>query len=238
MLRKVTLYGDLGAKFGKHWMLDVKTPGEAVRAIEANIPGFYDYLSEVGRCFHIIKGTKYDSEELDLGGISSPIGNSELKIIPVVYGAKSGFMKFVVGALMVVAVIYTAGLAAGAGGMGFGTTMSAGMTSLTGGGLLSAEGIAIMDIDAASSLQVGLAKIGMGIAISGIAQMLAPKPSPPSSSSPVDNGSSYNFNGSVNTTAQGVPVPVCYGRLIVGSAVISAGIKSEDIGFVEEEAPA
>ena len=43
-----------------------------------------------------------------------------------------------------------------------------------------------------------------------------------------DNGASYNFNGPVNTTAQGNPVPVIYGEMIVGSATISAGIYSED----------
>ena len=38
------------------------------------------------------------------------------------------------------------------------------------------------------------------------------------------NTPSYLFNGAVNTTAQGHPVPIGYGRLIVGSAVISASI--------------
>lgn len=37
----------------------------------------------------------------------------------------------------------------------------------------------------------------------------------------------YAFNGAVNTTAQGNPVPVLYGRLRVGSQVISAGISAE-----------
>jgi predicted phage tail protein len=36
-------------------------------------------------------------------------------------------------------------------------------------------------------------------------------------------------NGSVNTSAQGYPVPVGYGRMIVGSAVISAGIVAEEL---------
>ena len=40
---------------------------------------------------------------------------------------------------------------------------------------------------------------------------------------------SYTFSGPVNTTAQGQPVPVGYGRLIVGGAVISAGITTEEI---------
>ena len=38
----------------------------------------------------------------------------------------------------------------------------------------------------------------------------------------------YHFNGVVNTTAQGNPVPLGYGRMIVGSAVVSAGIYAMD----------
>ncbi|WP_260627457.1 tail assembly protein [Pseudomonas protegens] len=43
-----------------------------------------------------------------------------------------------------------------------------------------------------------------------------------------NNRPSYSFNGAVNTSVQGNPVPLLYGRMIVGSAVISAGIYSED----------
>lgn len=38
-MKKVRLFGDL-KKFREDWELEVQTPGEALRAIEANIPGF------------------------------------------------------------------------------------------------------------------------------------------------------------------------------------------------------
>ena len=38
------------------------------------------------------------------------------------------------------------------------------------------------------------------------------------------------FNGPVNTVSQGNPVPVGYGRLKIGSAVISSGLE-RDQGF-------
>jgi len=41
------------------------------------------------------------------------------------------------------------------------------------------------------------------------------------------NLATYAFNGPVNTTAQGNPVPVLYGQLRVGSQVVSAGISTE-----------
>jgi predicted phage tail protein len=44
-----------------------------------------------------------------------------------------------------------------------------------------------------------------------------------------ENKPSFLFDGPVNTIAQGHPVPVGYGEMYVGSAVISAGIVTEEI---------
>lgn len=70
--------------------------------------------------------------------------------------------------------------------------------------------------------------IGTSLLLGGISQMLSPQPKAPKPSEAVQNQPSYTFNGAVNTTAQGQCVPVGYGRLIVGSAVISAGITADD----------
>lgn len=69
--------------------------------------------------------------------------------------------------------------------------------------------------------------VGLSLALGGVAQMLAP--TPPSSGPQDEQEPSYVFDGAVNTTSQGYPVPVGYGRMMVGSAVISAGISVEDI---------
>jgi predicted phage tail protein len=73
-----------------------------------------------------------------------------------------------------------------------------------------------------------LMNAGIAMAIGGVVQMLTPLPKSPDQDRP-DNKPSYIFNGSVNTTAQGYPVPVGYGRMIVGSAVISAGITTDEV---------
>lgn len=72
---------------------------------------------------------------------------------------------------------------------------------------------------------------GAAMAIGGVVQMLTPIPSTniSDSNNAPDNKPSYTFNGSVNTSAQGYPVPVGYGRMVVGSAVISAGIVAEEL---------
>jgi len=70
-----------------------------------------------------------------------------------------------------------------------------------------------------------LLNTGSALAISGISQMIAPQPKNDlGPREAAENTPNYTFNGPVNTTAQGHPVPVGYGRLIVGGAVISAGI--------------
>lgn len=77
-----------------------------------------------------------------------------------------------------------------------------------------------------SAASIGM--LGASLALGGVVQMLSPQQRGLSAKDGPDNGASYNFNGPVNTTAQGNPVPLLYGRMVVGSAVISAGIYAED----------
>ena len=72
-----------------------------------------------------------------------------------------------------------------------------------------------------------MVQIGASLILGGVVQMLTPVPRGTKNKS-VSNEPSYSFNGAVNTQAQGNPVPLLYGRMIVGSAVISAGINAED----------
>ena len=77
-------------------------------------------------------------------------------------------------------------------------------------------------------LAAGVKNIGFSLLFGGIAELLF---KPPSSvnQEPIDSRPSELFQGAVNTVAQGGPVPVGYGRLIVGSTTISAGINSRDL---------
>lgn len=52
-----------------------------------------------------------------------------------------------------------------------------------------------------------------------------------------DAGTSYYFNGAQNTTSQGVPVPLIFGRCKVGSAVISSSINTSDTGETPKGKP-
>lgn len=72
--------------------------------------------------------------------------------------------------------------------------------------------------------------MGTSLLLGGVAQALTKTPSTSSESvERPENKPSYAFDGAVNTAAQGNPVPVCYGELIVGSQVVSAGLVTEQI---------
>ncbi|QLR43679.1 tail assembly protein [Enterobacter sp. RHBSTW-00994] len=82
------------------------------------------------------------------------------------------------------------------------------ITSPYGGGVLIAPGVALM--------------------AGGVIQMLSPQPAGLASKQSADNKASYAFGGVTNTAAQGNPVPLLYGKRLIGGAIISAGIYVED----------
>jgi predicted phage tail protein len=90
-------------------------------------------------------------------------------------------------------------------------------------------GIALVVVGAVSSYfgnpyGTQMMLMGASMALGGIAQMLAPHASPNSST----QTTSYDFGGAQNTTYQGGPVPLLYGRMRVGSTVISEGLLAQD----------
>lgn len=71
-------------------------------------------------------------------------------------------------------------------------------------------------------------KVGAAMMLGGVVQMLSPQPAGLASKQDADNQASYAFGGVTNTTAQGNPVPLGYGKHRIGGAIISAGIYVED----------
>jgi len=70
--------------------------------------------------------------------------------------------------------------------------------------------------------------LGASLMIGGALQMLSPQAKGLGTQDSPNNRPSYSFNGAVNTSVQGGCVGLLYGRMIVGSSVISAGIYSQD----------
>jgi len=193
-MKTIILLGELGKRYGRKHLLDVKSPAEAVRALCANFKDFAAFVSssqERNVGYRVLN--KRDAVGLD--DLHNP-ASQRITIAPVVAGAGGKVGQILLGAALIAASILVPGLAAVTL---FGTTTLA-------------------------TVAFG---VGVSLALGGVAQMLAPQPKfdgPQEEQQP-----SYVFNGAVNTTAQGQPVPVGYGRMVVGSAVISAGISVEGI---------
>lgn len=132
------------------------------------------------------------------GELAHPVGDDAIRIAPVPAGAKRG------GLLQTVL---------GGALIGLSVWNPMGWIALGAKGALGTT---------------ALFSMGMSLALGGVVQMLSPQQRALSTRDRPENGASYNFNGPVNTSAQGNPVPILYGRMIVGSATISAGIFSED----------
>ena len=98
------------------------------------------------------------------------------------------------------------------------------------GAVLIVVGLVLSPFTGGASLF--LVKMGTGLIVSGIVQLLTPVPKDNTSKEKAENQPSYAFNGPINTQAQGGCVPVLYGEMIVGSAVVSAGITAVDQAYV------
>lgn len=69
--------------------------------------------------------------------------------------------------------------------------------------------------------------MGAAMALGGVAQLLSPHTAGLNGTGP-DNGTSYYFNGPVNSSAQGDVAQVVIGRFTCGSKRISSAIYAED----------
>ena len=204
MLTQVKLYGHLARKFGKLHAFDVKSPKEAIKALQANFPGFCAHLAQYSLPgYHIVVGkTALDVEELPL----NMTNGRTIKIIPAVVGGKSPWVTIIIGVALIIA---SQGAAAG-----WYTSTFAANAAIAG---------------SMASMVVGAA-FGMGVALvlGGVSTLLAGTPQLEGPASSTENKPSYTYDGAVNTTSQGYPVPVCYGMMEVGSAVASVGVYAEE----------
>lgn len=196
-------------RFGNKWSTKCNNIRDIFKLIECQRQGFRQYL--------------IDAAEADVGFeirrgeefLESPEElllnglGKEDIIITEVPSGSKGGVKKILAAIAIVAVV---GLTGGFGAAGWATAA---------GGGLSFAGSAVL----------GLAT---NLALAGISELLAPGPE----TDPGQN-EGYLFNGPVNTTQQGLPVPVCYGELLIGGKPISVhyqGTPFQTTGFINYSA--
>lgn len=135
-LTTIRLYGALGARFGRVHKLAVQTSAEAVKALCVNFDGLEDYLVNAkknGMVFAVFRGKRnigvQDFKELG--------GKSEIRIAPVMEGAKkAGMFQTILGAVMVVAGVVIGAMTSWTGvGLTFGAGLVMSGASMMAGGL-------------------------------------------------------------------------------------------------------
>lgn len=210
-MKVVKVYGALRKKLGQSsFEFDVCNPAEALKALFANFPDLKKWMIDSekdGIGYQVTIGKEKVSKE-NIEALGMPWSERDVfSIRPVIAGAgRGGWGSILVGALLVTAAIAFA--PAGAGFLGAG--LGAGGTTFT--------------LGAGASTFIGA--IGTAMIFGGIAQLLSPTPSLPKRANTLE---SFNFSGINNTSQVGTPVPICYGRLFVGSTVISSGLDVDQV---------
>jgi len=149
----------------------------------------------------------------DLSPLVMPWSEKEVfSITPVVAGAGRGGGMIAVGIGLVALAVVTGGtsIAFSAGGFSALGTAATATTAATAATF-------------SATLAAAAGNIGLFLVLGGIAQALSPQPEPTSLDESVQL-ESFTFSNVVNTSKQGLPVPIAYGRVFAGSAVLSSSL--------------
>ena len=199
MLSKIKVYGRLARFLGERtFEAEISSPTDAFRFLLANFPSLESHMMEQNYC---VKVGDYEINETEL---DIPTGSQEIKIVPVIMGAKKGFGRFLLGAILIGVAVFA---------------------PAAGGGLGSAKGTLLFGTTGGGALAAAAGNLGIYLALSGISQMITPTEDVGADS---DDPSSFTFNGVQNTIRAGVAIPVVYGEIFTGSLVVSGGIDTDD----------
>ena len=212
-MKVVKVYGALRKRLGQcRFEFDVATPAQAIKALCVNFPGLDKWLidSEQDGVGYRVAISKEKATEENVAPLLMPFSDKEVfSITPVVAGAGGrGPLQILTGLALITAAIYLGPLASSATKGFLGTTMGTGFLS------------------AGAAIAAG--NLGIGLVLTGVAQVLSPQPEPPS----IEESArleSFTISNVVNTSRQGLPVPIAYGRVFVGSAVLSSGLDVDQV---------
>ena len=235
-MKVVKVYGALRKKLGQcRFQFEAETPAQAFKALCVNFPGLDKWLIDSekdGVTYRVTIGKEKINED-NFALIGCPWSEREVfSITPVLAGAGRTGAMIGIGVGLVAFSILTAGAGAGFLGLGQGLLGTAGATTLTGGATIGVTAASTgFVLGGAASIAIG--SIGAALILGGIANAISP--SPVQSTSVTERGreaaklESFTFSGIVNTAKQGLPVPIAYGRVFVGSAVLSSGLDVDQV---------
>jgi predicted phage tail protein len=213
-MKVVKVYGPLRKYLGQcRFEFVADTPAQAMKALCVNFPGLAQWLLDreaEGMAFRVTRGRDKITNEAPEGLVLPWSEREVFSIAPVIVGAGRGAGTILAGIALIALSFGAATLIAGA--------------ALS--GALSGTALQI----AAFAANAGIT-MGAGLVLGGIAQLISPMPSMGSFTSGKEAArlESFSFSSIVNTSKQGMAVPICYGRAFVGSAVISSGLDVDQV---------
>lgn len=212
-MRAVKVYGQLAERLGQRvFRADVASPAEAIRFLCANFRGLDQWLIDSdkdGIGFRVMVGkTKVGEEDFAM----SCSDDRTISITPVLAGAGGGTGGILAGIGLVAAAVLLGPLGGGFLGLGAGAFTS------------GAAGTAAV-------VSTAIGSVGAAMVFGGVASLLTPNATGIATQIGRDSRrlQSFNFSGIQNTSIQGTPIPLVYGRMFTGSVVISAGISVASI---------
>ncbi len=217
-MKVVKVYGALRKQLGQcRFEFDVATPAQAIKALCVNFPGLDKWLidsEQDGVGYRVTVGKEKVTEE-NVAPLLMPFSDREVfSITPVVAGAgREGFGTILLGAALIGLAVFSGGAAFSlAGGFSSGAVVGISThTALLGGSLAAMAG-----------------NLGIALVLSGVAQLISPQPE----LSDMDDDArleSFTFSNVLNTSRQGLALPIAYGRVFVGSAVLSSGLDVDQV---------
>jgi predicted phage tail protein len=217
-MKVVKVYGALRKRLGQcRFQFEADTPAQAIKALCVNFPGLDKWLldsEQDGVSYRVSIGKEKITED-DLSPLVMPWSERQVfSITPVIAGAGGIGAKIGIG----IGLIAISFLLPGAGI--FGTTSIFGASAATAG----AAGFA-------TALGTAFSAIGASLILGGVAQLISPQQTYTSTErgNEAARFESFTFSGITNTAQQGLPVPICYGRAYIGSAVISSGLDVDQL---------
>ena len=212
MLRTVKVYGHLAEHCGQSvFEALVRVPADAIRFLLCNFPELRSLMRDG---YYKVAVGKYDLQLADHPEqLHYPMAADDaVKIIPVVSGAGGkGLGQILLGAALIGVAIVSGGT-----GLSLGAASQGGVFGFTG----------------TSALASAAGNIGLALTLGGIAQMITPVPQLPEA--PGEGQGGFAFSGAINTSQEGIPVPVVYGEMIVGSVVLSTRLITNKIDDTTE----
>jgi predicted phage tail protein len=203
-MKVVKVYGALRKFLGGRcrFEFEVDTPAQAIKALCVNFPDLEQWLIKSDWGYRVTVGKeRIGPENAEL--VCLPWSEREVfSIAPVIAGAGQGVGQIFAGIGLVALALVTGGATIG-----------------------------LLGLAAPLSVSSVLGTIGASLVLGGIAQMISPQPN----ISPLVRGKeaarleSFSFSGINNTSQQGLPVPIAYGRVFAGSAVLSAGLDVDQL---------